>query len=854
MHAFRHCDSGAAGVLLLAFILVASHTDLFSQDTLETALLEGEGRIPFSSPSIAQDNYNLNLVGRWAKGPSRAVAVSGDTLYYGNGPSLEIMDISAPLNPMRLGRVVLPSTVEDITVFAPYAYIACSYGGLRIVDISNPGAPIEVGHFSIAPSGDTGGFVANGVAVRGCYAYVADMYMGLTIINISNPGSPARIGYFNTDHRAYGVALIDSFACVADSYDGLRVINVSDPTAPVPAGYYDMEGYAMDVSIRDSLAYVATRQTGLTILDLSVPSSPALVGNWDTDEYCSGVFVSGCYAYLADRNDGLRIIDITDPSSPFETGYYDTRGVANAVCVSGSYAYVADDWDCLCVIDVSDPSSPVEVGCHDTGDAAGSVALCGSYACVACLRDGLRIVDISTPSDPREVGYLETDDYALGVAVDGGYAYVAANGSGLRIVDVSNPSSPVEVASYDPGGYDTDVVLSGTYAYVAGGSAGLRVLDISTPSSPVEVGHCETAGDAVGVDVSGSYAYVVCGIDGLRIIDVSVPESPVEVGFHDADCTPPYYADDHACDVAVSGTHVFVANRNPHSFPPGRVGILIIDVSTPSAPVELAYCLTYEAAGVDVNGSFLYVADGSSGLEVYDVSVPSVRFRVGYYDTGGNASGVFVDGNIAAVADGDGGLCIFDCRCVPTLLRMMTATLEECGVRVTWEVSSESGIDGYYLYRRTVDEAGRLDLISDLLPADGSRRHAFLDAGAARGERYVYRLTALKDDGTEIMLAEQDVACGVPRAVSLEQNVPNPFNPETTIRFTVPERMEVDLSVYDVSGRLVTRLLHGPVAAGTISVRWDGRDARGHDVSSGVYLYRLRAGKSESSRRMVLLR
>jgi len=85
-------------------------------------------------------------------------------------------------------------------------------------------------------------------------------------------------------------------------------------------------------------------------------------------------------------------------------------------------------------------------------------------------------------------------------------------------------------------------------------------------------------------------------------------------------------------------------------------------------------------------------------------------------------------------------------------------------------------------------------------------------------------------------------------------NAPNPFNPSTTIRFTLPEAGHVTLAVYDVNGRLVRTLVGGPLAAGCHSVVWDGKDAMGRAVASGVYVYRLTAPQGVVTKRMVLVR
>ncbi len=94
----------------------------------------------------------------------------------------------------------------------------------------------------------------------------------------------------------------------------------------------------------------------------------------------------------------------------------------------------------------------------------------------------------------------------------------------------------------------------------------------------------------------------------------------------------------------------------------------------------------------------------------------------------------------------------------------------------------------------------------------------------------------------------------MPAQASLEQNYPNPFNSSTAIGFSLAEDVVLDLGIYDVTGRRIRTLLVGWRSAGVHSVVWDGRDAVGKRVASGVYLYRLLAGDETEARRLLLLK
>jgi hypothetical protein len=88
----------------------------------------------------------------------------------------------------------------------------------------------------------------------------------------------------------------------------------------------------------------------------------------------------------------------------------------------------------------------------------------------------------------------------------------------------------------------------------------------------------------------------------------------------------------------------------------------------------------------------------------------------------------------------------------------------------------------------------------------------------------------------------------------LEQNYPNPFNPVTNIRFVIPAKNFVNLTIYDVAGRVVKRLISKEMAANSYKVAWDGTNNRGQNVASGVYFYKLVAGPHVATKRMVLIR
>ncbi len=97
-----------------------------------------------------------------------------------------------------------------------------------------------------------------------------------------------------------------------------------------------------------------------------------------------------------------------------------------------------------------------------------------------------------------------------------------------------------------------------------------------------------------------------------------------------------------------------------------------------------------------------------------------------------------------------------------------------------------------------------------------------------------------------------------PEDFSLHQNFPNPFNPDTKIRYAIAGKrkdpMLTTLKIYNILGQLVRTLVDEPQKPGTYEVIWDGRDQKGNDIVSGIYFYQLKAGEFRQTKKMVLIR
>ncbi|HER43685.1 MAG TPA: T9SS type A sorting domain-containing protein, partial [Candidatus Eisenbacteria bacterium] len=179
------------------------------------------------------------------------------------------------------------------------------------------------------------------------------------------------------------------------------------------------------------------------------------------------------------------------------------------------------------------------------------------------------------------------------------------------------------------------------------------------------------------------------------------------------------------------------------------------------------------------------------------------------------------------------------------------------GLQLTWDPNSEADLAGYNIYRGT-DESFEPGPGNFLVSTPDT---ASFDGGWSWEAGYCYKVAAVDVHGNESgfavlspdMLTGDDPAT-LPDAAFLSQNWPNPFNPATTIKFGLKNRGHVSLRIFDAAGRLVAVLVDEDRPAGRYEASWNGSDARGARVASGVYFYRLAAGDFVQTRKMVLLR
>jgi M6 family metalloprotease-like protein len=188
---------------------------------------------------------------------------------------------------------------------------------------------------------------------------------------------------------------------------------------------------------------------------------------------------------------------------------------------------------------------------------------------------------------------------------------------------------------------------------------------------------------------------------------------------------------------------------------------------------------------------------------------------------------------------------------VATLFSSFQAKPEGLKVELTWKVLSDERITGFNVYRKRGGASDEGAVVNNSPIAPEERR--FVDGTVRPGVTYYYVVSAILSDGSEVRSHSEEVTVQA-LMLALFQNYPNPFNPLTRIEYTLPEAVQVRLSIYTVEGKLIVTLEEGVRTEGKHVVTWDGKDQRGNAVSTGMYFYRLKAGRTTMVKKMVLLK
>ncbi len=469
---------------------------------------------------------------------------------------------------------------------------------------------------------------------------------GLVILDVADPENPIHVSTTPLSGQGRNISVEGLYAYVASGVSGLHVLDISEPAAPQLVTTLPMEGDARRLRIQDSLVFIATVEK-FYIVNIADPASPQILATVDAEYGVTGLDVNDTLLYVADFL--FKVFDISDPTEPVQVNDGAPFFWAREVCIVDTIAYVSW-WEWIDVLDVSDPTAPEFVTEWWDWPDIRSIISFDNYVIVANHNFGVFIHD---------VGDLPTVIFSGHVAVyDAQACYVFAD----TLLLVTSLFEGVQVADIHPiDGSDLDVI--GVYevhsaitrldvvdctAFVVS-DAKLVCVDLTEPEDIALLAEYDSHGWIHDVVISGELAYVSDADSGLLVVDVSDPSAPVKIGQTFLTGWPQHI-------------HKLDADKLYLKVNDGMDNLSIIDISEPLDPIELSrtlFNLGFE--GLDVKGDLLYLAVISKGLCIVDVSDPAAPVTINEHLVAGHYGyeDVAVQGNLAYIA-ADSSLVVLD--------------------------------------------------------------------------------------------------------------------------------------------------------------------------------------------------
>jgi len=679
----------------------------------------------------------------------------------------------------------------------------------------------------------------NDACADGDIVYASNPY-GWMIINYSNPATPDTLFFEYLSDGCDGVAKIDNYLYIVGSRDSLIIYNVVDSYNPIAVPGMAFGNDLDKIYFNDTLAFISGTSNSLQIINVADPANPFYYSTYTFSDDPRDVVVSGDYLLAACSNYGVQIIDISNPNMPDSVSGLDTPGYCYGIDILGSYAYVADQSGGLIIVNISDMTSPSIEASYDnqyvmTVEADDPYLYIGggTYTYLTSQTSGYLLDTLGT-FDP-------VDGSPLKIFAEGSRLTMTMSEGILLLVDISTPASPLVYSGFEKRRFVRGLYFKDNIAYVTNYNGGMFTIDYSNPENLVELGKYENLGGAFNIIVQDTLAIIACWSNGIYILNVADPSNLTYLGYYNGFTDP--------TDIFVDDTLLYVTRNSPSE------GYQILSIADPTSPTYIGeYATKSYPNAIFVQDTLCYVADGDSGLLVTNVSDLTNPTYVSSYPIPNSIDDLFIQGDRAYVGEeyGSNLIYIIDIS-EPTALDSIATFYVSGGVE-------DLKAYGDYVYVANQTWAQIYDIV-DPKNVDkiahfrcrgiGMEMAADQDLVGLAGES---GFLMFRSPGMLVDLNDDPGVNRLPVDYSISNNYPNPFNPLTSINYSLSRKSRVTIEIYNVLGQKVITLIDANKLAGEYQVDWNGKDSKGRLVSTGIYFYKFQAGDFVDTKKMLLLK
>lgn len=413
--------------------------------------------------SVADKANPQNVASFPVDGAAFTLTADNGRLYVGTSAGMAVYSLSNPTQPEKLGSFG-GVDVRKIAIANDLAYLAAGTQGVVILDVSAPAAVSRVGGTILGEADDVVDLALSGnyVEVAANTSSLPSPVGRLRIVDVSNPTAPVEV-YASAQleqGKMNSIKHIGSLAAIGGA--ALHLFDTTNPQAPVKRSALPLRLGVKEVESVNGRPLVLNR-TGLTVIDIADPANPSPVAVYPMAIALGAIASHGGYLYAPDQFTGLVIFDFTNPAAPKRATTVDIP-FARPV-IDGDRLFMVTQ-DGFTIYSLADPLRPVRLGAYTTSAVMGFDVKQNLVFLGGADRYAIRVVDVTDPAAPKVVSSYSpnADTAAGGLELVGNHVLLTAVGAAI-LYDATDPTNIQYVGPV--AGSSSDFASDGTHFFVA---------------------------------------------------------------------------------------------------------------------------------------------------------------------------------------------------------------------------------------------------------------------------------------------------------------------------------------------------------------------------------------------------
>ena len=665
------------------------------------------------------------------------------------------------------------------------------------------------------------------------------------IISLTDLSHPEMVGGCHLPSELRGIVVEDyptgTFAFAACLHDGLATIDVNNPKQPQLVSQIDLPGNMWGLAENYPYLYAISGAWGFPqsagwffIFDISDPLNIQLLYTFEYNDAFMSVAYSGNYVFLGGYRGGLKVIDVSDPTLPLHVFTYDALEMpVTGISIRGPFLYFLTDN--LTVLNISVPEYPVYLATINIYPSYIMVLDDYLYSISGQPDYDLQIYDIADIHNPELIGSYIGNYSMSGICIEGLYGYIPT-GTGLYTFDLSAPENPDSLGFYLLPFDNGDIAMADSMTYVISHAFSeteifgiFTCLNVSNSREPNILSKIRLPFWRGKIDICGNFAYLALLDSGMCVINIGDPSNP--------SITNSYRRNDRIVyDIKVQGRYAYQVDGD----------LEVLDISTPRVQLRSATVTPDESSALTISGDYVYLTGGAqeNGLLVYDISDPQSPALASNLNIGSQTLKSVVFENYLYVNCESGETYIVDIHnpLQPNIISQYSWSHRSLEMNIQashiFSAEGDSGISITYLsdplnpihLENFFENTGVIGVAASDI-AIGASTHKFVSF-------INWPQSSTEDNNTSKPIS----CCEI-------NNHPNPFNANTTIVYSLPKDSNIEIAIYDITGRKIETLIQERQKTGEHSVTWNA-----DGFSSGIYFYKITGEGFSQTKSCVLLK